>query len=139
MIDGHLNNWMFRNSSKEVVGDIVDIGRNMIKGIAHKIPVLAPDEESSYFTIQQAEDFISRYYLRFTVLDRPGVLSKISGVLAEYNISIASVIQKEVHPVDSVPVVVLTYEASEHDMQQALQKIDALDEVKDKTVLIRVL
>jgi homoserine dehydrogenase len=126
-------------TASAIVGDIVDIGRNMIKGIAQKIPVLAPDKESSYFTIQQAEDFISRYYLRFTVLDHPGVLSKISGLLAEYNISIASVIQKEVHPVDSVPVVVLTYEASERAMQQALQKIDALEDVTDKTVLIRVL
>jgi len=126
-------------TASAVVGDIVDIGRNISKGIAHKVPVLAPDKESSYFTIQQAEDFISRYYLRFTVLDHPGVLSKISGVLAEHNISIASVIQKEAHPVDHVPVVILTYEASEREMQAALQKIDTLDDVKAKTVLIRVL
>ena len=126
-------------TASAVVGDIVDTGRNIAKGIAHKIPVLAPDQESSYFTIQQAEDFISRYYLRFTVLDHPGVLSKISGVLAEHNISIASVIQKEAHLEDNVPVVILTYEASEHDVQEALQKIDELDDVKAKTALIRVL
>ncbi len=126
-------------TASAVVGDIVDIGRNLVKGISHKIPVLAPDEESSYFTIQQAEDFISRYYLRFTVQDHPGVLSKLSGVLADHNISIASVIQKEAHPQDHVPVVILTYEASEHDMQEALQKIDELNDVKAKTILIRVL
>ena len=126
-------------TASAVVGDIVDSGRNIARGLANKIPVLAPDQESSYFTIQQAEDFISRYYLRFTVLDHPGVLSKISGVLADHNISIASVIQKEAHPEDHVPVVVLTYEASEHDVQEALQKIDELDDVKAKTVLIRVL
>jgi homoserine dehydrogenase len=126
-------------TASAVLGDIIDIGRNLDKGIAHKIPILAPNQESSYFTVQQAEDFISRYYLRFTVLDHPGVLSKISGVLAEYNISIASVIQKEAHPVDHVPVVILTYEASEHNLQQALQKIDALDDVKAPSVVIRVL
>lgn len=126
-------------TASAVVGDIVDTGRNIAKGIAHKIPVLAPDDESAYFTIQQAKDFISRYYLRFTVQDHPGVLSKISGVLAEHNISIASVIQKEAHPQDHVPVVVLTYEASERDMQAALQTIDGLDDVKAPTVLIRVL
>ena len=67
------------------------------------------------------------------------MLSKISGVLADHNISIASVIQKEAHPEDHVPVVILTYEASEHDVQEALQKINALDDVKAKTILIRVL
>jgi homoserine dehydrogenase len=126
-------------TASAVVGDIADISRNIIKGISNKIPLVYDLEDSSRLTLQAPDQFFSRYYLRFTVLDRPGVLSAISGILAEYNISIASVIQKEVHPVDSVPVVVLTYEASEYDMQQALVKIDKLDVVTDRTVLIRVL
>ncbi len=126
-------------TASAVVGDIVDIARNILKGISNKIPLTYPPEVSSRLTIQASDQFISRYYLRFTVLDRPGVLSAISGVLAEYNISIASVIQKEAHPVDSVPVVMLTYKASERNMQQALAKIDQLDVVRDRTILIRVL
>jgi homoserine dehydrogenase len=126
-------------TASAVVGDIVDIARNIQKGISHKIPLLYPAEEASRLTLQAADGFTSRYYLRFTVLDQPGVLSKISGVLAEYNISIASVIQKEAHPVDSVPVVMLTYEATERNMQQALRQIDDLGVVTDETVVIRVL
>jgi homoserine dehydrogenase len=126
-------------TSSAVVGDIVDISRNMLKGISNKVPFIHQPDESSPLTVQASDQFLSRYYLRFTVLDRPGVLSKISGVLAEHNISIASVMQKEVHPVDSVPVVMLTYKASERNMQQALVKIDKLGVVTDKTVLIRVL
>ena len=126
-------------TSSAVVGDIVDISRNMLKGISNKVPFIHQPDKSSPLTVQASDQFLSRYYLRFTVLDRPGVLSKISGVLAEHNISIASVMQKEVHPVDSVPVVMLTYKASERNMQQALVKIDKLDVVTDKTVLIRVL
>lgn len=126
-------------TASAVVGDIVDISRNILKGISNKIPFIHQADESSPLTVQASDQFFSRYYLRFTVLDRPGVLSKISGILAEHNISIASVMQKEVHPVDSVPVVMLTYKASERNMQQALIKINQFDIVTDKTVVIRVL
>jgi homoserine dehydrogenase len=126
-------------TASAVVGDVVDIARDVLKGIANKVPLLYPPQEAARLTVRASDDFLSRYYLRFTVLDRPGVLSRISGVLADYNISIASVMQKEAHPVDSVPVVVLTYQATERNMRLALQQIDAMDVVKDKTVLIRVL
>jgi homoserine dehydrogenase len=126
-------------TASAVVGDIVDIARNILKKISNKVPLIYQSDESSPLTVKACDEFFSRYYLHFTVLDRPGVLSKISGVLAEHNISIASVMQKEIHPVDSVPVVMLTYKASEREMQQALVKIDKLDVVRDKTVLIRVL
>lgn len=126
-------------TASAVVGDVVDIARNIRKGIANKVPLVYPAEMSAGLSIQAADEFRSRYYLRFTVLDRPGVLSKISGVLAEYHISLASVMQKEAHPVDSVPVVMLTYEASERNMQQALAQINQLDVVTDKTVVMRVL
>jgi len=126
-------------TASAVTGDIVDISRNILKGISNRVPFIHQPDESSVLTVQAPDQFLSRYYFRFTVLDRPGVLSKISGVLAEHNISIASVIQKEVHPVDSVSVVMLTYRASECDIQQALAKIDELDIVTAKTVLIRVL
>ena len=127
-------------TASAVVGDIVEIGRNIQKGIANRVP-LRPGrtEQEKGLNIQAPDRFRSRYYLRFSVLDRPGVLSKISGLLGEHNISIASVIQKEVHPVDSVPLVMLTWEASEHEMQEAIRKIEQMDSVTDKTVLIRVL
>jgi homoserine dehydrogenase len=86
--------------------------------------------------IEDINNLTSCYYLRFTVLDKPGVLAAISSILGEYNISIASVIQKERG--DIVPVVMLTHNAKEANMQKALSKIDNLEVTKAKTVLIRL-
>ncbi len=126
-------------TASAVVSDIVDIARNMKKGISNKLPLLADVGESSRYRIHAPNQFRSRYYLRFTVADHPGVLSLISGVLAKHEIGIASVIQKEKHPINSVPVMVLTYDAPEHAMQEAINEVDRLDDVTAKTVLIRVL
>jgi predicted amino acid-binding ACT domain protein len=87
------------------------------------------------------EDFAeirSHYYFRFLAVDRPGVLSRISGILAEKNISICTVIQKGQMPQGAVPIVMKTYEARECDVREALQIIDRLDLVLDKTMLIRI-
>ncbi|PKK87275.1 MAG: homoserine dehydrogenase, partial [Candidatus Wallbacteria bacterium HGW-Wallbacteria-1] len=80
----------------------------------------------------------TKYYFRFSVLDRPGVLSKISGILGENNISLASVIQKARQEAGPVPIVMTTYKAKEKDVRQALKKIDRLDIVRAKTMLIRI-
>jgi homoserine dehydrogenase len=78
------------------------------------------------------------YYFRFSVVDRPGVLSKLSGILGENNISIYSVIQKGRNLNGSVPVVILTHEAREQDVQNALRTITALEVLTDIPVMIRV-
>ncbi len=127
-------------TASAVVSDIVEISRNIEKDGTQRVPLCpGQTEDEKRLRVQASDRFLSRYYLRFSVLDRPGVLSKISGLLGEHNISIASVIQKEVHPVDSVPLVMLTWEASEHEMQQAIRKIEAMDSVIRTSTLIRVL
>ncbi len=126
-------------TASAVVGDIVDIARNISKGISNRLPLLPDAQERSRYTTQAADQFCSRYYLRFTTIDRAGVLAEISGILAKHEISIASVIQKEKHPANSVPVVMLTYEAPEHAMQTAIQNINHLEIITAPTVLIRVL
>ena len=79
------------------------------------------------------------YYLRFAALDRPGVLSRISGVFGEHEISIESVIQKgRAGQGDFVPLVLMTHEASEENMQNALAEIKELDIVGEEVSLIRV-
>jgi homoserine dehydrogenase len=80
----------------------------------------------------------SIYYVRFMVLDRPGVLSQISGVFGRQNISIASVIQRGRKQGGAVPLVIMTHTARERDMRQALGGIRALDTVTEEPVLIRV-
>jgi homoserine dehydrogenase len=80
----------------------------------------------------------TKYYFRFSALDRPGVLSKISGILGENNISIATCIQKARGEGGAVPIVMTTYKAQEKNVRQALLKIDKLDMVLDKTIIIRI-
>ncbi|MFZ6016389.1 MAG: homoserine dehydrogenase [Nitrospirota bacterium] len=119
-----------------VVSDIVDIARNIRKNATGRIPVMT--SASRDIRIRKMDDVTSMYYFRFSALDRPGVLSKISGILGNYNISIASVIQKGRRMGEAVPVVILTHEAKEKDVRQAINEIDQLSVVMDKTVFIRV-
>jgi homoserine dehydrogenase len=84
------------------------------------------------------DQLITGYYFRFSALDKPGVLSKISGILGANNIGIASVIQKGRAGHGSVPVVMLTHEAMERDVRKSLETLDKLDIVTERTVLFRV-
>ncbi|KJU85141.1 homoserine dehydrogenase [Candidatus Magnetobacterium bavaricum] len=113
-----------------VVSDIIDIAR----GYHH---TLRQDTASS-FKIKDIRDVYSMYYFRFTALDKPGVLSKISGVLGDHDISISAVIQKERKAGAAIPLVVLTHKARERDVLDAVAKIDKLPVVADTTKFIRV-
>ena len=84
------------------------------------------------------DDIFTNYYFRFSAADRPGVLSKISGILGDRGISIKSVQQKGRKSIGSVPIVILTHLAKERDVKMALSEIETLDIVSDKPVLIRV-
>ncbi len=122
-----------------VVADIIDISRNILKGGCGKIPPASFKEENRVpLRILSIDDIISMYYFRFTVVDKPGVLSTISGILGEHNISIESVIQKGRKEGCNVPLVMMTHEACERDVKNALEKIDGLPSVSEKTVMIRV-
>ncbi len=87
-----------------------------------------------------AEDIQSRYYLRMTVDDHPGVLANIASILGKYGISICSVLQHEHTEVaTNVPVVITTYRACQANMIKAIQEVDALDVSKAPTVSIAIL
>lgn len=112
-----------------VVSDIVDIAKG-----TNPMPL----ELTENLRIKPIEEIESMYYFRFSALDRPGVLSKISGVFGEHNISIASVIQKGRSKEGAVPLVILTHKAKERDVLAAVEKIDKLPVVAAKSVFIRV-
>ncbi len=118
-----------------VVSDIMAIARQITQG--EKAPPPFPEMDQR-LRLQKIDDIETRYYLRFTVEDRPGVLSKISGILGQYQISISSVIQQGRKAKGSVPLVMMTHRAREKDLQEALLKINRLDCVAKPTVLIRV-
>jgi homoserine dehydrogenase len=119
-----------------VVSDIVNIARDIRENVPERLPVLVKPVRD--LRIKSMNDITSMYYFRFSALDRPGVLSKISGILGNYNISIASVIQKGRRVGEAVPLVLLTHEAKEKDVRMAIEEIDHLPVVMDKTVFIRV-
>ena len=119
-----------------VVSDIADIARNIQRNAVGRVPTIP--NISGEVRIRKMDDITSRYYFRFSALDKPGVLSKISGILGNHNISITSVIQKGRMFGEAVPLVVLTHEAKEKDMRLAIEEIDKLPVVMGKTVIIRV-
>ena len=120
-----------------VVSDLIEISRNILKGnCGTMVPFFT--ENKNTITVKAKNQFLSRYYLRFSVQDRPGVLSQISGILGKLNISIASVIQRGQQGDGAVPIFMLIHKAREEYVAQALQEIDALPVALDKTMLIRI-
>lgn len=116
-----------------VVSDIIDIAKRL------NCPEIIPfGTDYSGIEIKDIGDIMSMYYFRFTAIDRPGVLSKISGILGEHNISIASVIQKGRRVGGAVPLVILTHMAREQDVKKALSEIDRLSVVADRSFFLRV-
>jgi homoserine dehydrogenase len=120
-----------------VVSDIVDIAKNIQFGAAGKAPILSVAEKNGR-SVKKMEDIKTCYYLRFSALDKPGVLSKISGILGSRNISIRSMIQKGRKKEKAVPLVLMTHEARERDMTQALNEINSLRVVSGKPLRLRV-
>jgi homoserine dehydrogenase len=116
-------------TASAVVSDLGDLLRGNTKLPLFSLPSLK---------IKGMEEIRCVYYLRFSAIDRPGVLSKISGILGENDISIASVIQKGQTRKGAVPIVMMTHEAVERNIRRALEAIDALPIIKDSTKLIRV-
>ena len=126
-------------TASAVVSDIVDIARDIRKGIAGRVPPRVLDEEAiEEIRLMPFDQIRTNYYFRFSAVDRPGVLSRISGILGANDISIATVIQKGRKQGGAVPIVMTTYKARERDVRRALEDIDRLDIVMGKTVLIRI-
>ncbi len=122
-----------------VVSDIMSLARHISHGVSYSIPPLGYSENRKENFVVEPMDYLNTpYYFRFSAIDKPGVLSKISGVLGDNNISIHSVIQKGREINGPVPIVMLTHEARESDVRKALSVIDNLDVLTDKTVMIRV-
>jgi homoserine dehydrogenase len=123
-------------AASAVVSDLVDLAQDIKAGLFR--PTINIVEDNTVKGLRKIEDFASKYYIRFMAVDKPGVLAKISGILAKYNISIASVTQKERVKAQAVPIVMITHEAREKYMRQAFAEINRLDVIKEKTVAIRI-
>jgi homoserine dehydrogenase len=123
-----------------VVSDLVELGRNLlVKTHGRRVPLLSFQESAmGDIPLKKMEEVVMPFYMRFSALDRPGVLSKISGILGKNGISIASVIQKGRQVNGAVPIVMMTHEAREKNVHQALREIDKLNVILGKTMVLRV-
>jgi len=123
-----------------VVSDLVELGRNLlIQAKGRRVPLLSFQESAiQRISLKKMEDVVMPFYMRFSALDRPGVHSKISGILGKNDISIASVIQKGRQIRGAVPVVMMTHEAKEKNVHRALKEIDQLGVILGKTMFLRV-
>ncbi len=123
-----------RPTATAVVGDVINIAKSLNN----------PDGYLTYsqfnnYPVKKIGEIESRYYVRFNVIDKPGVLSKISGVFGNYQISIASVIQKERSKTDYVPLIMTTHAALEKNINQALDEIEKMDFNKKRGIMLRIM
>jgi len=127
-------------TASAVVSDLVELGRNLQMGTSgRRVPPLSYQESSiRTISLKKMEEVVMPFYMRFSALDRPRVLSRISGILGKNDISIASVIQKGRQVKGAVPVVMMTHEAKEKNVHRALNEIDRLGVILGKTMVIRV-
>ena len=123
-----------------VVADIVEIARDILSGAKCRVPSQSfKKNEIKSIPVMNIKEIDSEYFLRFSVLDIPGVLSRISGILGNHSIGILSVIQKgRCDHGSGVPLIMMTHRANEKDVQLALREIDDLEVVCEKSNFIRV-
>jgi homoserine dehydrogenase len=120
-------------TAMSVVSDIVDVGRNLLTSAHGRVPSRSVRGESlRTYAVQDIGEHVARFYLRFSGRDRPGVLARVAGVLGERGVSIEQMVQdsrstgKDDRP---VPIVMLTHEARERDVREALARIDAMTDI----------
>lgn len=132
-------------TASAVLSDITDIARNIIssainnRSYSTRVPILGfQDSNIRQIPIMPVDEINTCYYIRLAAVDRPGVLSKITGILGNRNISIQSVHQKGRRHNGPVSIVMITHGAVEKDVQLALKEISNLDVIPDKPVVIRI-
>ncbi len=123
-------------TASAVLSDLADAALDLKCGTKNRIPPFIPHEREG--AVLPMDDVVSRYYVRLTVEDRPGVFAKIAGILAKAKIGISSIIQPEGHDGVTVPVILMIHDAPNAAMRKALAAVAKLPVVKSAPVMIRV-
>ena len=123
-------------TASAVLSDLADAALDLKCGTKNRIPPFVPHERAG--AVLPMDDVVSRYYVRLTVEDRPGVFAKIAGILARAKIGISSIIQPEGHDGVTVPVILMIHDAPNAAMRRALTAVAKLSVVKSAPVMIRV-
>ena len=128
-------------TASAIVGDLIGLSRGMVAGAGRTVaPLGLLDGKVKNLPVKPMADIVSKYMLRFSTRDLPGVLGTIAGALGNHGISIASMVQTahEAEDTAPVPIVIMTHEAIEGAVQAALTEIDQLDFICEKTSFIRI-
>ncbi|MDP6036961.1 MAG: homoserine dehydrogenase [Candidatus Latescibacteria bacterium] len=123
-------------TASAVVADLITLAERRQAGLGPGGAPLAPLPSAD---LKAVDDIRTGCYCRFTVHDKPGVLAQISAIFAEENISIETVIQHGRSETDAVPLIMISHEAPEAAMRQAIARIDSLTTVTEKSQIIRIL
>lgn len=122
-------------AASAVMGDVLEVARHVQQGVAPIVGCTCTDE----LPILPMDELTMRYYLRFSVADRPGVLETMAGVFARHNISVKSIVQRGRSGAEKVDQVVVTHRCRELDVREALEEASALENVLlDEPSVIRV-
>jgi homoserine dehydrogenase len=126
-------------AASAVVSDIMFLARQVATGTAGRIPYVdyVPERRYSFLDINESR---GSYYLRINALDKPGVLSQVSGILGRHKVSIASVYQKGPlgRAMKGVPILMLTHGSREGSVRAALDEIDKLKVIVNKSVMLKI-
>ncbi len=128
-------------TASAIVGDLIGLARTIQSGAGRRMsPLGFMDADITTLPLKPMAEITSKYMLRFSALDKPGVLASIAGALGNHGISIESMVQTAHEDSDEtpVPIVIKTHEAGEGSIQSALEDINRLRIICEKTVLIRI-
>jgi homoserine dehydrogenase len=123
-------------TASSVLSDLADAALDLKHGSHRRVPPFVAHEGNG--CVASLDDLVSRYYVRLSVLDRPGVFARIAGVLAKAGIGISSIIQPEGHAGEAVPVILMIHDAPNAAIRRALGAVAKLAAVKAPPVMIRV-
>ena len=123
-------------TASAVMGDLMETVSRIANNDAHHDFIMP--SAANRLNVKSRKEIISRYYLRFSAMDRPGVLAKIAGILGENSISISSMIQKGRKVEGSVPIVITTHEANEEELFKSVETCDKLGVISAKTMVLRI-
>ena len=127
-------------TASAVVADLVDVVRTLTTDPNNRVPHLAfqPDALSTC-EFCRSKEIETSYYLRLHALDKPGVLADVTRILADMQINIEAILQKEPHVgEDTVPVIILTQRVQEKNMNEAIVRIEQLGSIKGHVARIRL-
>ncbi len=124
------------SAASAVVSDLVSVAGRIISKSQVQSEILP--EKALKRKLKKFDTIETRFYIRFMAIDKPGVLSIISGILGKFGISISSVTQQERRSSSVVPVVMLTHEAKQKNMRLALEEIYKLAVIRERPVAIRL-